>query len=209
MNAKKKSYGLALLFGAALAAHPLSAETMFDWSSSGSLKVGATQSAKIPGSGEVYWKISGMTPGKAYTFVAAGSGADVEVVYTYSEDGDLLDSALAMGIDDVKTENQSRCIVTYDDWTLADIVIEDPEYKEFKVSPKGYFLHVSGDEGATITFTSMQGAVEEPIPVGDADNPKALTPGTLPSSYSAKLLDDGDYHFTVNASVPFFVTVTR
>ena len=198
MNAKKKFYGLALLFGAALTAHPLSAETMFDWTSSDSLKVGATKSVTMPESGEAYWKISGMTPGKAYTFVAAGSGADVEVVYTYSEDGDLWDSTLAMGSGDVKTENQSRCIVTYDDWTDAYIVIEDPEDKEFKVSPKGYFLHVTGDAEAVISVTSHAGAVAEPIPVGDVDNPKALTPGKLPSTHTAKYVE-GEYHFTLAA----------
>lgn len=199
MNAKKKTCGMALFMGALLTANPLSAETMFDWTSSGSLKVGAAKSVKMPESGEVYWKLTGVSPAKAYTFVAAGSGADVEVVYTYSEDGDLWDDILATGNPDVKTENQSRCIVTYDDWTSKYIVIADPEDKDQKVSPKGYFLHVTGDEGATITVTSMQGAVEEPIPVGDADNPKALTPGTLPNTHSATLLDDGDYHFTVNA----------
>ena len=81
MNAKKKYCGMALFMGALLTANPLSAETMFDWTSSGSLKVGAAKAVKMPESGEAYWKISGMTPGKAYTFVAAGSGADVESRY--------------------------------------------------------------------------------------------------------------------------------
>lgn len=198
MNAKKKYCGMALFMGALLTANPLSAETMFDWTSSGSLKVGAAKAVKMPESREAYWKISGMTPGKAYTFVAAGSGADVEVVYTYSEDGDLWDSPLAMGSADVKTENQSRCIVSYDDWTSAYIVIADPEDKDMKVTPKGYFLHVTGDEGAVISVTSHAGAVAEPIPVGDVDNPKALTPGKLPSTHSAKYVE-GEYHFTLAA----------
>ena len=199
MNAKKKSCGIALFLGALLMAHPLLAETMFDWASSGTLKVGAAKSVRMPASGEVYWKISGMKPGGAYTFVAAGSGADVEVVFTYSDEGDLWDDSLATGSVDVKTEDQSRCIVSSDDWTGASIVIADPEDKDMKVSPKGYFLHVMGDEGAQIDVMSSVGAVAEPIPVGDVDNPKTLTPGKLPSTHSAKYVE-GAFHFNVAAA---------
>ncbi len=192
----KKAMIGAVVLGLAMGAW---AETLYDWTSSGSYSVGKSKSVTMPGAGEVYWKLSGVKAGTSYTFVANGSGADVEVVFTYSEDGDMWEGQLASGMADIKTEDQVRCIVSYDDWTSSYIVIEDPDDKELKVSPKGYFLHVSGDEGETIMVTSSTGAIEEPIPVGDMENPKSLTPGTLPSTYSAKLLDDGSYYFTVTA----------
>lgn len=169
-------------------------EVMYDWSSSGTYALGGEKMTVMPESGEVYWKLSGVKPGQPYTFVAAGSGASVSVVYTYKDDGDTWDDTLSTGEDDLKTSDQNRCIVTYDDWLMSYIVIEDPEDKEYKVSPMGYYLHVEGDEGARITVTSQAGAVEEPIPVGDVDNPKTLKPGTLPSTYTAKYVD-GSYCF--------------
>lgn len=175
------------------------AEKMYDWAASGSFSVGSTKSFTIPAEGEKYLSLSGLKAGNEYTFVASGHGADVEVVYIYSEEGDIWDMGLASGSPDMKTDNQVRCFVTYDDWTSAWIVIEDPEDKEWKVTPKGYFLHLYGDEGAQISVSSYNGIVEEPIPIGDPDNPKTIVPTTLPQTYSGKYLD-GMYYFEVSVT---------
>jgi len=181
-----------------------SAEDDLGWSASGSYAVGKTTSISINDFDGVYLKLSGFKAGSDYTFIVNGSGASVEVVYTYSEEGELWDTTFGETMPDVKTENQERCIVKYDDW-INEWIIKDPEYEyesgewdEFKVSPKGYFVHVTGDEGATVTLTSMNGAVEEPIPVGDPENPKSLAPTTLPQMYKASYTGGG-YYFVVSA----------
>ena len=183
------------------------AEVTYDWKPSGSYSVGKSTSVRMPEDGEVYLSLSGVKAGGSYTFVAAGSGASVEVVYTYKEEGDTWDMTLAMGDDDVKTANQNRCIVDYDSWTDAYIVIVDPDDAEYKVSPKGYYLHVMGDEGESITLSSSAGVVPEPIPTGDIDNPKTISPTTVPQVYKAKFVD-GDYWFTMNAKVGTYLLAT-
>lgn len=170
------------------------ADTMYDWTTSGSFAVGKSGTLTMPADGEVYLKLSGIKAGNTCTFVANGNGASVEVMYTYSEDGDLWDGILASSSPDAKTADQERCIVYYDDWTSAYIVIEDPEDKEWKISPKGYFLHVMGEAGAAILVTSSAGVVEEQIPLGDVDNPKTITPGTLPATLKSKFVEN-EYYF--------------
>lgn len=183
------------------------AEVMYDWTSSGSYSVGKTATVRMPEDGEVYYKLSGIKAGGLCTFVATGSGAEVEVVYTYKEDGDAMDMTLAMGDYDVKTENQCRCIVDYECWVDNYIVIEDPEDKENQVKPTGYFLHVMGDEGETIALWSSTGVVPEPIPIGDIDNPKTISPTAVPQAYKANFVE-GEYYFNMNAKVGTYLLAT-
>ena len=139
---KKLARMLSAMVFAGVVSSSARAEVLYDWVSSGSYSVGKSGTVKIPEDGEVYLKLSGITAGKSYTFIAAGLGASVNVVYTYNEDGDTWDDILAMGDDDVKTENQNRCIVSAENWIDACIV-KDPEWEyesgewaETKVSPK-------------------------------------------------------------------------
>ena len=193
----------------------VSAEQMYDWSSSGSYAVGKEASITIGEEGEKYLKLSGFTAGNPYTFIANGAGAGIEIIFTYSEDGDLWDSWLATSSPDFKTEDQERCIVTFDDWVSANIV-KDPEYEydpgewnEWKVSPRGYFLHVIGEGGATIRVSSMNGASEEQIPLGDMDNPKEIKPGSVPTTYSSSYVDGAYYFYTaVNDGAKYLFATT-
>lgn len=195
----------ALLLG--IVSSSASAEILYDWTASGSYSVGKTSTIKMPEDGEVYLKLSGVKAGGSYTFVAAGFGAMVEVVYTYKEEGDIWDTYLAMGDDDVKTANQNRCIVDYESWTDSYIVIVDPEDREYKVTPTGYYLHVMGDAGETITVTSSTGAVPEPIPVGDIENPKMITPVAAPTTLKANFVES-DYFVYMNAKIGTYLFST-
>ena len=195
----------ALLLG--IVSSSASAEILYDWTASGSYSVGKTSTIKMPEDGEVYLKLSGVKAGGSYTFVAAGFGAMVEVVYTYKEEGDIWDTYLAMGDDDVKTANQNRCIVDYESWTDSYIVIVDPEDREYKVTPTGYYLHVMGDAGETITVTSSTGAVPEPIPVGDIENPKMIAPVAAPTTLKANFIES-DYFVYMNAKIGTYLFST-
>ena len=188
-------------------ARPVCAEVMYDWQKSGKYSVGQVTSVKIPEDGEVYLSLSGIKAGGNYTFIAAGSGASVDVVYTYKEDGDTWDDTLSSGEDDVKTANQNRCIVDYDSWLDAWIIVDDPDYKEDKVNPNGYYLCVGGEEGATISLSSSASIVPEPIPVGDVDNPKGISPTAVPQTHKANFVE-GSYYFKMSAKAGTYLLTT-
>lgn len=200
-----RTLGVAALLVAI--ARPACAEVMYDWQKSGKYSVGQVTSVRIPEGGEVYLSLSGVKAGGNYTFVAAGSGASVDVVYTYKEDGDTWDDTLSSGVDDVKTANQNRCIVDYDSWLDAWIIIDDPDYKEDKVNPNGYYLCVSGEEGETISISSSASIDPEPIPVGDVDNPKGISPTTVPQTHKANFVESA-YYFKMSAKVGTYLLTT-
>ena len=122
---KKFVSWLLLSACAGLVSLSASAEVEYDWETSGSYSVGKAATVKIPEDGEVYLKLSGVKSGGSYTFIATGPDASVDVVYTYNdEDGDTWDDYLATGDDDEKTENQNRCIVSFESWVDANIVMK-------------------------------------------------------------------------------------
>lgn len=203
MDKQMKSMVSAAICGLALVcAANAEIDYSYDWEPSGSYFVGKASSYVMPEEGEVYLKLSGIKAGQQYTFIANGSGASVDVMYVYSErsDGDtwVNDAVLSTGESDLKTDDQMRCIVYAEDWTDAYIMrgadVDNEEWSDNRVSPTAYYLHLEGEEGATINVTSSSGAILEPIPLGDVDNPKEIKPTALPVTYTAKYVD-GSYYF--------------
>ncbi len=192
----KKSAFAATAFLIAACSHGAAGSS---FSSPLSYSVGKTQTftlvneiyeGELYDSGVAYIKVP-LKQGTQYTFWTTGLTEESfvsfdSIVYTYKWDGDLMDSWIGNVEMETKTANY-RGYVTSDDWGY----LADSEDK-----PIAYFLVLSGDVGATVTISSSEGIVPEPIPVGDYLNPATFTvASTTETSKSAKLLDDGSYYF--------------
>ena len=183
---------------AALALGSARGEVTYEWKSKGTYTIGKTATYKGEAGEELYYKLGSFTSGKDYTIVTDNSSA--EIVYTSTWEGDKYDGTFLSGDYDTHAAYRVRTFVTAEDFNdLIDSMSEGE-----KLTGE-YFLklYMDGEEdedgNVSVTVESAKGIIEEPIPVGNYDNPKKITMGTKEATWDGNLatVDDNCYYFTV------------
>ena len=182
-----------------------------------SIKAGASAKVTLNADGEAVLTVTGLNKGSAYTFVSETPANEdeettsMELLFQYRdpdweyESGEYDEDTLGYSDADIRNTTTERMIIQQEDWESASLV-KGPDWDpdiDTLVTPKGYFLHLFGPAGATVTITSMSGIVGESVPAGCRDN--AVSLGVIPEGKSKALQrkaafipEDDEYWFQMS-----------
>lgn len=195
--------GAAVIFGAAVSLSLQAATSGSYYGAAAEIKAGGQKTVTLTpewdpdfkeyddsGDGVFYFKFTAKD-GDAYTVTATGGSEMYPIELDVSDKG-----AYDMDVDVYAPWFDTT--VDSDDVSYRSILYRS-EWKEDDYDSKVvYFICVSGTAGRSVTVKLVSGEVEEPIPQGSEENPKAISATEGSVKTDSATFVDGSYYYSIN-----------